>query len=284
MERHDLWLLASSGLAGLATILAVGRVLPAWDYLARKRVADLMPMIRALSLPEAWVSWGLRFWGVALVAAVLGLGFVLDMYVLVGPALYLIYSSPRWIFRHLIATRKRLLRDQLVSVSASLANSARSGQALPQGLEEVSSDAPRPIKAELLRIVHDYKRGRTIRDAISDTQKRLQLDTFNLFANVILSCRESGAKYTEALDGLSHSLMENQRLERKLDSETAGGQTLIWVLGLFPVGFLAMFYVLDPVGTGLVLETAPGHCVLVAVGVLIYFSVIMAKRILRIEY
>lgn len=120
-------------------------------------------------------------------------------------------------------------------------------------------------------------------DAIRDAQQRLSLDTFNIFAGVILACYESGANYTEALDNISHALQECQRLERKLAAETAGGRTVVAVLGGFPFVFLGMFYLMDPATTARMFSTLIGQSVLILVGVLTYLSVKVANKILAIE-
>jgi Flp pilus assembly protein TadB len=271
VRATDLLLLLSSTLAGTAFAMGAGRILPAWDALARRRLRSLEVMIEALGLPESRIRLGLRA------------GVLLPMFVVVIPLLLLAYQSPKWVLSAVITSRKRLIRDQMVPFGFALANTARSGLSLTKGLEEVHRDSPWPIRDEIGRIVHDFHRGRTILDAIRDAQQRLKLDTFNIFAGVILTCFESGAKYTDALDNLSHSLQENQRLERKLASETAAGRTVITVLGGFPFAFLGMFYFLEPESTSRVFTTIPGQCMLVAVGFLTYLSVKLAQRIINID-
>jgi Flp pilus assembly protein TadB len=257
--------------------------MPAWDALAQRRIRSLGPMIEALGLPVNRIRLSLRAWGMLLIAVPLVFGPVLGMYIVVVPLLLLAYQSPKWILAGIITSRQRLLRDQMVPFGFALANTARSGLSLARGLEDVLRESPWPIRDEIGRIVHDFHRGRTIVDAIRDAQQRLRLDTFNLFASVVLTCFESGAKYTEALDNVSHSLQENQRLERKLSSETAAGRTVITVLAGFPFGFLGMFYMLEPQGTARIFSTVPGQSVLVVVGLLTYLSVILARRIMSIN-
>ena len=276
-------MIIASSLAGFSVAAASGRILPVWDALANQRIGSLGEMLEPLSISEARVAMAMRAWGAAMIATPLVFGLMLGLYIVVGPLMILVFQSPRWILAWIVARRKREIRDQMVPVCFALANTARSGLSLPRGLEEVMRDSPWPIQDELRRIVMDFHRGRTIIDAIRDAQLRLKLDSFNIFANVIRTCFESGAKYTEALDTLSLSLQENQRLERKLSAETAAGQTVILVLGGFPFMFLGMFYLLEPSGTAQVFSTVVGQCVLVVVGFLTYLSVKLASKILAIE-
>jgi Flp pilus assembly protein TadB len=276
-------MILGSGLAGTAVAIGSNRILPAWDIVSRRRISSLMRMVEALSIPDAAITAGLHAWGVLLIAIPVLIGPVLGMYILIVPMLMLLYQSPKWILSWVISTRATMIRDQMVPLCLALANTARSGMSLPRGLEEVARDSPWPIHDEVQRIVNEFRRGRTIAEAVRDAQQRLQLDTFNVFAGVVLICYESGAKYTEALEKVGHSLQENQRLERQLNSETAGGRTVILVLGGFPFAFLLMFYFLDAESTGMVFSTVFGQIILAAVGFLTYLSVKLAQQILAIE-
>jgi len=279
----DALMVVGSGLAGGAVALASGRILPAWDALARWRIRSLNEMVEALGISEARLARALLAWGIMMVVLPVVFGPMLGMYVLVLPLMLLGYQSPLWLLSWVIASRMRLIRDQMVPFCFAMANTARSNLSLPQGLEEVLRDSPWPIRDVIQRITKNYHLGWPIIDAIRDTQMRLKLDVFNIFASVILTCSETGADYIKALESISHSLQENQRLERKLAAETAAGRTVITVLGGFPFVFLGMFYFIEPVSTGLVFSTVPGQCVLVAVGFLTYLSVSVARKILAIE-
>ena len=61
--------------------------------------------------------------------------------------------APRWLLSWKLHQRRTLLRDQLVGCTQGLANSARAGQSLAQGLESVSVESEEPLAAELRRLV-----------------------------------------------------------------------------------------------------------------------------------
>jgi Flp pilus assembly protein TadB len=276
-------LLTSSALAGAAVIVGFGRLLPAWDAFARGPFDAQAAALESLGVPSGLIVAGLRVWGSVLAATPIVVGPVLGMYILAPPTMLLVYRAPAWILAAAVDERRRTLRDQLVPFCSALANAARSGLALPQGLEEVSRNLPRPLHGEIRRIVHDYDRGRTIIDAVHDARQRLQLDTFSVFSGVVATCFETGADYTDALDAVGRSLQENQRLERKLAAETASGWTVMMALGAFPFAFLALFYVIDAEGTSRVFSTGVGQCVLAVTSFLTYLSAKSAGRILDIE-
>ena len=91
---------------------------------------------------------------------------------------------------------------------------------------------------------------------------------------------ERGGRITEALERISRSLQENQRLERKLEADTESGRKVVVMLAAFPAVFLGLFYFLNPEGTALLFTTILGQVVLVFVIVMVYAAVRWANRIL----
>ncbi len=183
----------------------------------------------------------------------------------------------------MIARRRALLRDQLVSGTTALANACRAGLSVAVGMETVSQEVPQPLAGELQGIVRAYHHGRRLAEAINSTKDRLQLDSFTLFASALCVSLQRGGKITEALERIGSSLQENQRVERKLESETASGKRVVWILAAFPFVFLAGFYVMHPTGTLLVFQSLSGQFILLAVIALVVASVWWSHKILSIE-
>jgi tight adherence protein B len=266
-----------------AGLLAGQAVVGVWDKVAHRFVADLLPMLVSLSIDRSRIRTYLRGWGFSLVASFVLFTFVLRMLPIAGAVVLLVFFAPRWILEWVIARRRTLLRDQMVGGTVALANACRAGLSLAQGLESVSLEAPQPLAAELRQIVSEYQLGRPLAEAISDARERLQLDSFTLFSSAILVSLERGGRVTEALELISYSLQENQRVERKLEAETASGKKVVWILAAFPFLFLAGFYLMHPTGTLLVFQSLIGQFVLLFVIALICASVWWSRRILAIE-
>jgi tight adherence protein B len=222
----------------------------------------------------------MRWWGVALVGAVVFFGVVVGVPVLALVAGYLVWRAPRFLLNRRLGQRRVLLRDQLVPACVSLANATRAGLSLGQGLESIANETPPPLAAEVRRIVFEFHGGRPLAAALRDTQERLRLDSFTLFASAILVCLERGGRITEALERIARSLQEHQRLERKMEADTASGRKVVILLACFPAFFLGLFYMFDPEGTGLLFDNLAGQGVLLLVCLLVYVSVRWAWRIL----
>jgi tight adherence protein B len=120
-------------------------------------------------------------------------------------------------------------------------------------------------------------------DAIRATKERLKIESFTLFSAAILVCLERGGRITDALERISHSLQELQRIERKLEVDTAAGTKVVYILTVFPIIFLGISYVTNPAGTDMLLHSLSGQIILLLVIVLTYLSFRWSQKILAIE-
>jgi tight adherence protein B len=275
--------IVSSLIMGLAVYLAAVWGAPIWDAISRRNIADLAPRMRELSLDTSWLKRMQRWWGLSMALTFLVCFLVLHIPVIGVMAVYVIYVMPHILLEIWIARRRALLRDQMVGAGILLANATRAGLALAQGLETVAQESPEPLATEFRRLVREYQRGRPLSDALRDAKVRLNLDGFTLLVNAVLTCLERGGKITEALERISRSLLENQRLERKIDADTASGRLVVLILGIFPFAFMGFFYIMAPEAMSLMFSTIIGQVIVVFIGILVYISVKWARRILAID-
>ena len=109
------------------------------------------------------------------------------------------------------------------------------------------------------------------------------VDSFTLFAAAVLVSLERGGRITDALERIGHSLQEIQRIERKLEVDTASGKKVVYMLTAFPLFFLGLSYAMNPAGTASVFQSLLGQLILLIVIGLCYFSFRWSQRILAIE-
>ncbi len=275
--------LITTGMMLLAGLIAGRSLVGAWDDISQRYIADLQPILDSLSIDQRYTRTLLRWWGISIVASFVILTFVFGMLPIALAVVILLLFAPRWVLSYMISRRRTKLRDQLVGGTTSLANACRAGLSLAQGLETVSAEVPQPLARELQRIVSQYQHGRSLAEAITTTKERLKLDSFTLFASALCVSLGRGGRITESLERIGHTLQENQRVERKLESETASGRKVVLLLALFPFVFLGGFYLLHPEGTSLVFQSLIGQLVLLVVIGLVVASVWWSNRILSIE-
>lgn len=243
------------------------------EKLMRQACTDLEPKLLR-TWQAIWVT-GL------IVLAILGWGLAVLPIALVVAGIWLL--APKWTLDWQLHRRRTKLRDQLVSATQALANSARAGQSVSQGLKSLCDETPQPLAGELRQMMAEYQLGRPLPDAILDAKQRIKLDSFSMFASTIVISLQQGGRITESLEKISRSLRENQRVEQKLESETAGGWRVVLILTLFPFLFLAFFSVLHPAGTRLMFQSLIGQGLVIIILALSIVSVWWSRKILNIE-
>lgn len=275
--------LCSSACVFASVSLAAFNWAPYWDQLANKQMGVLADQFDRLGLDKSLYQLFLRIWGISLIAVGLMVGVLLRMPPVAIALVMLTYVAPRHILDVLIRRRTRILRDQLVSASIGVGNAAQAGLSLPQCLAAVCDETPKPLGTELQRIVFEYRHGKRLPQALGMVRNRLRLESFTLFSLAIEATHEQGGRLQEALQRISRSLQESQRLERKLEAETSAGKQTVVILGCFPGLFLLVFQVLDGHSTSLLYSNFSGQCVLAAVIGLTYAGSRWAAGIMRIE-
>lgn len=285
MSTFDCILVFLSATASLIAVAASVQLLtPYWDQVATWQMGRLSDRFDRLGYRKAKLRVFLRFWGVGVIAVFLLFWLVLEMFPVAVVVVALAYVAPRHVLDYLIRKRSRLLRDQLVGVTVGVGNAVKAGLSLAQAIESVCEETAEPLVSELRRIVFEFERGRPLGEAIDQVRRRLDLEAFTLLAVALGVAQDRGGRLSEALDRISESLQESQRLEKKLESETATGRQVVLLLALAPVVILGMFYTIAPQVMSLLFTTFAGHCTLAVVVVFVYAGTRWAARIMRVDF
>ena len=90
----------------------------------------------------------------------------------------------------------------------------------------------------------------------------------------------SGGRLNETVERIAQSVLEMQRLERKVQSETAQARKSAVYMAIVPFIILIAYYFVDPVNTVLLFTTVFGQCLLAASVVLDVAAYFWARVIL----
>lgn len=194
--------------------------------------------LRSLGLDTDTISTLVGLWMAVVVGLLLWLGVGLRLWPVAIVLCAMLLSAPRWIVSDLILRRERLYRDQLASACFSLGCGVRAGLALPEAIARQAREIPQPLAGEFQSISQAYTRGQPLRQALETSRARLALEPFSLFVMVMGAALERGGPLEESLARIAGSIYETQRVERKLETETASGRRTIATLAAFPVLFL----------------------------------------------
>lgn len=266
-----------------AVKLGIERIGPAWDVISRKRVQELTQRAEAISLDLTALNDYLRVWGICMIAIPAFVWVFLGLPIIACGSAYLVYIAPAMILDHKIARRRTQLRDQMVNATQLLANTSRAGLNLSDGMREVLKETRAPLHGELERIVTGSASGQSLSDALNVARNRLQLEPFTLFATAAQVTLERGGRLDEAMNRISASLVDAQRIERKLSADTASSKRASIILSMFPFGLIAVFSVLDYDTTSLLFTEPLGELVLLVVCALVFVGCKVALKILDIK-
>jgi tight adherence protein B len=244
---------------------------------------DLGEKLRALRMPTARLRTWLVLWSLAILAAVVGLGYFLDSLAFALVLAALLACLPWYVIRRLAEHRKQQIENQLADAMATFSSAVKAGLSLAQAMDILAGQCPRPVSEEFRQIVGEYQMGKPLERTLLEAKERLKSDNFSLFAAALLASRKSGGRLNETVDRIAHSVLELQRLERKILVETAQARRSAIYMAIVPVLLLGVYYFVDPVNTVLLFTTVPGQILLSIAVVLVVVAYVWAQVILRPE-
>ena len=195
-------------------------------------------------------------------------------------ALALLGPLPYYLLARMAFERKQKIEDQLSGSMTTLSSAIRAGLSIAQALEILAEQSPKPIKQEFQHMVGQYSMGNTLQDTLLEAKERLQSENFSMFAAAMLASRESGGRLNETVERIADSVREFQRLERKIQSETAQARKSAVYMALAPPVILLVYYFVDPINTGRLFTTVPGQIILSVAVVFDVVAFLWARAIL----
>lgn len=273
-----------SACLGLAVGLAAWAGADHWRRGLDTIEADFRDKLRRLRVYSKNVRAWLVGWFALVAAVFLVLAVAFGMPVIGLSVAVLMVCLPWYLLRRLAERRKQKIEDQMADAMVSLASAIKAGLALPQAIDILAHQTPRPICQEFQQIYGEYQLGKPLERCLDEARERLRSENFALFAAAIEASRASGGRLNETVDRIAHSVRELQRLERKITAETAQARASAVYMALAPLFVLAIYYfVIDPENTARLFTTVPGQIMLCAALVLDVVAYLWARAILNPE-
>jgi tight adherence protein B len=242
---------------------------------------DLTEKLRRLRVPTRNLHKYVTAWLIAMGCAMAFFWIGLDSLIFAVLISLFIAAVPWLAVRRMAERRRRKIEDQLADSMGTLSNSVKAGLSLPQSLELLASQCPKPINGEFQQIIGEYKMGKTLQQALTEAKERLRSENFALLAASLQASHESGGRLNETVDRIAQSVLELQRLERKVMSETAQARKSAIYMALAPALILLVYYFVDPANTIALFTTVPGQFLLTCAVLLNVIAFFWARAILN---
>lgn len=242
---------------------------------------DLADKLHRLRVPTTRLRRLLTAWIIAVAFVFLGLFVGLGSPILAITISLILCCGPWYLVRRIAEWHRLKIEDQLADAMVMLANGVRAGLSLPQSLEMLATDCPRPIKGEFTRIVAEYNLGKPLTQTLAEARRHLRSENFALLVAALLASHESGGRLNVTVERIARSVQELHRLERKVQSETAQARKSALYMALAPVVILVVYYFVDPKSTSLLLTENIGQGILAAALVLNLVAYLWARVILN---
>jgi tight adherence protein B len=223
---------------------------------------DVGDKLRALRIVPRSLRRLLIAWLITIGSIFLLLGVVLQSPLLALAICAVLACLPWYIVRRLAERRRLAIEDQLADAMVSFSNGVRAGLSIPQALDILAEQSPRPVRDEFRQLVSEFNLGKPLEQTLVEAKERLHSDNFSLFAAALLASRRSGGKLNETVERIAHSVLELQRLERKVQSETAQARKAAVYMAIAPAVILVVYYFVDPVNTLALFTTFFGQMLL----------------------
>ncbi|MFZ5829358.1 MAG: type II secretion system F family protein [Planctomycetota bacterium] len=242
---------------------------------------DLADKLKRMRVPTNRLRGWLTAWLMAMGATFLGFWIGLNSLIFAVLLTVFLACLPWLLIRRMAERRRQRIEDQLADSMVTLSNAVKAGLSLPQSLELLAAQCPAPINVEFHQISAEYKMGKPLERTLNEAKQRLKSENFALFAASLLASHESGGRLNETVERIAQSVLELQRLDRKVMAETAQARKSAVYMALAPLFILTAYFFVDPVNTRLLFVTPVGQGLLALALVLNVIAYFWARLILR---
>jgi tight adherence protein B len=213
-----------------------------------RRVARLALLDRLLL--QAGVRWSVaQFLGCSLVMMTAGLLlpalFGMPLVPAIG-ALALASGLPWILLTRTRRARLRKLEEQLPEAADFLGRALRAGHSFANVMQMVGEEMPEPIAGEFKFAYEEVNYGVPMNEALHNLALRVPLTDLRYLVIAVLIQRESGGNLAEVFGNISRLIRARLKLLAQVRVMSAEGRMSAWILGLLPLGVLALMALSNP--------------------------------------
>lgn len=200
-----------------------------------------------------------------------------------GGAGFWSYFGPYWVGLYRQKRRRELFETRILDLVMGLTNAMKAGMALPQALDKVGSQMGGVMGEEIANMLHEYKLGMGISDAVQRLSERMPGEDIRLIASAVRLSTQTGGSLVDVMEQLSIMIRNRTEFKEKVKTLTAQGRFEAMAMAAMPLVAFLLLYFLHPEMMLPLVTTAKGW---MAVGASIGLDIagfVVIKKIVTIE-
>lgn len=142
--------------------------------------------------------------------------------------------------------RRDAFAEQLEGTLTVMAGALRAGRGLPQTLDLVAEESPRPTSEEFQRVIIESRVGRDLSRSLEGVAERMKNDDFNWVAEAIAINRELGGDLSEILDNIAAVVRDRNQIRLQVKALAAEGRISGYVLIGLPISLFFYIQIVNP--------------------------------------
>lgn len=141
---------------------------------------------------------------------------------------------PTHVVRHLRNRRMERFDSMLPDGMAMITNALMAGLSFQQAIEMVARESPKPLNQEFSMVLKEHSIGKSLDEAVWTLAERLPTRDAKMFANAVVTLRQTGGNLTEMFENLSQTMRQRVMLREKVKAMTAEAVGQAYILGILP--------------------------------------------------
>lgn len=153
---------------------------------------------------------------------------------------------PRFVLKFLERRRVGRFEGQLAQAVDVMAGALSAGTSLPQSLELVSREMPRPISDEFGRVIQEASFAVPLEQALNNMLERVPSLDLEMLVSAISIQYKVGGNLSHILKTIAHTIRERVRIRGELNTLTAQARMSSYIISGLPVAVVLILMFLSP--------------------------------------
>jgi tight adherence protein B len=203
--------------------------------------------------------------------------------ILAVPAMLGLTLLPRLVYRWMRKRRLSAFEEQLPDALMTLSGGLRAGVGLSMALQQLVSESQPPLAQEFALVLREQRLGVALEQSLSNLGRRIPTQTTVLLVCAMRIAAETGGGLAETLERTAQTIRSRLQMEGKISALTAQGKLQAWVVGLLPLGLMAVLTKMEPQAMAHLWHTPMGWATLAVIAFLEVMGVYLILKIVAID-